>query len=118
MADREKLIAELANEIAHICPDLVDSSCGMNCCVSCLATKLDEAGYRKDVTDNNVGGKWIPVTERLPDSGKCVLIYSEDGMVAEGSYTAYDKKWFLFRWSVKGQKVTHWMPLPTPPKGE
>lgn len=70
------------------------------------------------VTDNNVGCKWIPVTERLPDSGRCVLIYSEDGMVAEGNYTAYDKKWYQFRWSVKGQKVTHWMPLPEPPKGE
>lgn len=84
--------------------------------IESVADYLIENGVT--VTDNNVGSKWIPVTERLPDSGKCVLIYSEDGMVAEGNYTAYDKKWYQFRWSVKGQEVTHWMPLPEPPKGE
>ena len=63
--------------------------------------------------------RWIPVTERLPDSGKCVLVCSKDGMVAEGSYKAYEKKWTQFRWNVTDlQNVTHWMPLPEPPKGE
>jgi hypothetical protein len=71
------------------------------------------------VADINVGGKWIPVTERLPESGKCVLVCSKDGMVAEGSYKAYEKKWTQFRWNVTDlQNVTHWMPLPEPPKGE
>ena len=61
--------------------------------------------------------KWIPVTERLPESGKCVLIYSKEGMVAEGSYWAFNKKWTQYRWSVKDlQNVTHWMPLPEPPE--
>lgn len=63
--------------------------------------------------------RWIPVTERLPESGKCVLVCSKDGMVAEGSYKAYEKKWTQFRWNVTDlQNVTHWMPLPEPPKGE
>lgn len=57
--------------------------------------------------------KWIPVTERLPESGKCVLVFSKDGMVAEGCYFAYDKSWTQFRWSVKDLNVTHWMPLPS-----
>ena len=119
MADREKLIAELANEIAHICPDLVDSSCGMNCCVSCLATKLDEAGYRKDVTDNNVGGKWIPVTERLPSKNQRVLAcrtLNDGGFVFWAKQ--WDNKWFDMEWNCIRYGVTHWMPLPEPPKGE
>ena len=61
--------------------------------------------------------RWIPVTERLPDSGKCVLICTEYG-TAEGSYSAYNKSWIQFRWNAKDLKVTHWMPLPEPPKGE
>ena len=63
--------------------------------------------------------KWIPVTERLPESEKCVLVYSKDGGVAEGKYNARFNEWVQFRWNVtKLRNVTHWMPLPEPPKGE
>jgi hypothetical protein len=69
--------------------------------------------------DNNVGDKWIPVTERLPENICPVLV------AVEGLNTAFhgwyqDGKW----WKVGAgsrpftQKVTHWMPLPVPPKGE
>lgn len=61
--------------------------------------------------------KWIPVTERLPEQGKCVLIYSDTGKVAEGQYTV-TQDWTQFRWSAKNVIVTHWMPLPEPPSGE
>jgi hypothetical protein len=61
--------------------------------------------------------KWIPVTERLPEAGKCVLIYSEKGKVAEGQYTV-TQDWAQFRWSATKVKVTHWMPLPEAPKEE
>lgn len=64
-----------------------------------------------------VGDKWVSTAERLPDSGKCVLICAEYG-VAEGSYSAYNKSWVQFRWNAEDIKVTHWMPLPQPPKGE
>ena len=51
--------------------------------------------------------RWIPVTERLPEIGIVVLVYSEDdGICADyyggDSFGYYD--------------VTHWMPLPEPPK--
>ena len=61
--------------------------------------------------------QWIPVTERLPESEKCVLVRSKNGGVAEGKYNARLKEWTQFRWTVTElQDVTHWMPLPTPPK--
>ena len=84
-------------------------------------------------TDNNVGDNWIPVTERKPDlelveaqandeelykclvtmkhrpsrGGKCVREMWYDG---EG-FTDID----YIDWT---DLITHWMPLPQPPKGE
>lgn len=66
-----------------------------------------------------VAQEWISVKDRLPESKKCVLMYSANGGVAEGEYDESTKKWCQFRWSVCDvRKVTHWMPLPNPPKGE
>ena len=57
----EKRIEELANDIASICPDLVDSGCMGYDCVACLTRKLEKLGYRKQNE-----GEWI-VTDA--DSG-------------------------------------------------
>ena len=52
---------------------------------------------------------WISVKDRLPDVGKFVLIYSENN----GVFMDYhDGATFGY------YDVTHWMPLPQPPKGE
>lgn len=63
--------------------------------------------------------RWIPATDRLPE---------EDGMyLVHGKWSASGKKvtdtcefyvhdgYFRAAWNFN---VTHWMPLPTPPKGE
>lgn len=133
MTDREKLI-EL----------LTISVCDYNC-AHCKFGSDDEACLRyltdtvadyliaNGVTfasDNNVG-KWIPVTERLPElipcdagtayseavsvltTGRKVLTAIWDGMdfIADAAF-----------WEAEGEKVTHWapvlLPLPEPPKGE
>lgn len=51
--------------------------------------------------------RWIPVTERLPDVGIEVLIYSEDDGVCVDYYVGDSFGYY---------DVTHWMPLPEPPK--
>ena len=68
-------------------------------------------------TDNNVGDKWISVKDRLPEDICPVLVALEGLNIAfHGWYQ--DEKW----WKVGAgsrpfaQKVTHWMPLPEPPK--
>lgn len=61
--------------------------------------------------------RWIPVTERMPNVGKNILIYSKSGGRAEGEY-AGNGVWFQYRWSSKVKNVTHWMPLPETPKEE
>ena len=57
--------------------------------------------------------KWISINDAYPDEGVKVLGYnSESGLYCVGSYS---KKWD--KWRAAGSpKVTHWMPLPEPPK--
>lgn len=43
----KKQIMEMANDIANICPDLVDNCCGEINCVTHLTLSLYDAGYRK-----------------------------------------------------------------------
>lgn len=56
---------------------------------------------------------WIPVAERLPERNYNCLV-CDDGVVLEG-YMNLVGGWY----DLIGDKlkyVTHWMPLPTPPK--
>ena len=64
--------------------------------------------------------EWIPVTERLPEEKvNCIVHYKHaycdnDGYWAIG-ICFYDGEKFQLN---SAYKVTHWMPLPEPPKGE
>ena len=66
--------------------------------------------------------QWIPVAERLPERKNApydVLVYHElkGDMLMDVAWYSYDRR----RWcSCQGMnlKVTHWAPLPEPPKGE
>jgi hypothetical protein len=76
-------------------------------------------------TDNN---KWISVKDRLPEDGENVLVYNDDnsedfipyftgyfhGGMWYSSYALYEEENFLEVPSI----VTHWMPLPEPPKDQ
>ena len=69
-------------------------------------------------TDTNVGSKWIPVTERLPEPWKWVLCYCRAGIIETLRYDDLMNDWDTphpNRCYMKGF-VTHWMPLPEPPK--
>ena len=56
--------------------------------------------------------KWIPVTERLPEKNTAVIVSDDNGIVFQALY-AYDG-WDL--WEGNEVFITHWMPLPPPPK--
>ena len=53
--------------------------------------------------------EWISVAKRLPDIGVEVLVYSENFGIHVDYYDGDAFGYF---------HVTHWMPLPQPPKGE
>ena len=71
-------------------------------------------------TDNNVGSKWIPVTERLPKEFVSVLVYipSESPLpMVKEAYLA--NGWWATKMAVLSfEEITHWMEMPEPPKGE
>jgi hypothetical protein len=63
--------------------------------------------------------KWIPVSEKLPEKFKAVLGYDPDKgrdilWYNENGFNIVDE--YGYAYPTKG--VTHWMPLPEPPKGK
>jgi hypothetical protein len=81
--------------------------------------------------------KWIPVTERLPDEDGKYLVFEQSSGRTNTSILRFakdarkvDKYDFKCRWKnawyeydsewghYTVDSVTHWMPLPEPPKGE
>lgn len=97
-----------------------------------IATQL--AGHLRNngvtfAEDNNVPCKWIPVSERLPDESGLYLVYERIETMKRW-ITNFDREVGKFgNWwdtAPKGAKyercvflemeVTHWMPLPEPPK--
>ena len=76
----------------------------------------------QDGEDNNVPTKWISVKDRLPEGDKVVLCYKADrgirfGKLLDATY-ANGVQAFMDRDRCFAFGVTHWMPMPQPPKGE
>ena len=84
--------------------------------------------------------KWIPVTERLPEEHDSVFakmygtnrwmpgmfrtlsdtvivcVEGTDGRKKTAAMHTKDRKWDMSARHLRGDNVTHWMPLPEPPK--
>lgn len=68
--------------------------------------------------------KWISVKDKLPEDKNKLLIFESDN-IEIGRYNPSKKRFELFEldyfggmdWC-KDEYVTHWMPLPEPPKGK
>ena len=72
-----------------------------------LAKRIMEAGWTKQ--------EWISVKDRLPEYENQVLTYrGESGIIVERMFpgATWDFDYDII------DAVTHWMPLPQPPKGE
>jgi len=71
-----------------------------------------------------VDEKWIPVTERLPDNIDEEVLVCNEGYGKDGTGFAtvavYNGNGWLECWERKQYLacITHWMPLPEPPKEE
>ena len=57
--------------------------------------------------------EWISVKDRLPEQGEEAICIAADGDMMIGKYTEWG--WMF---PCYFEDLTHWMPLPEPPKGE
>lgn len=55
--------------------------------------------------------KWIPVEERLPKDNYNVLVLHRNGYVVINAWL-----WTHWAFGYERNSITHWMPLPAPPK--
>ena len=97
--------------------------------VMCGACNLDSFIREfDDVPSAEPEQKWIPVTERLPEDNRQVLVYAQSTHFALAKYDEmmepdgkWKKQWVTFDawkpfYTVKN--VIAWMPLPEPWRGE
>lgn len=107
MTDREKLL-----ELMWVYFEIGDST------VEDMADHLIANGVTF-ATDTNEGGKWISVEDRLPEPGVIVLVYSKLGYTyfSHRLYYHLEGRPFAIEYS-GGWEITHWMPMPLPPKEE
>ena len=119
-ADAIEVLSKLANAIPHIC----------ECCVGCELEKknggCDHAFVLspKRTMQYLIEPKWISVTEQPPlkvgDDGYNGYLVFANGYYEVADYTT-DKFDNIPYFHVDGEyesDVTHWMPLPKPPKEE
>lgn len=63
--------------------------------------------------------KWISVSERMPEDESDIIVYCDDGEESRIVACNYDNGvWFdcVFNTVMVFKNITHWMPLPKPPK--
>ena len=91
-----------------------------------LMEYIEQMDAEESVTDTNVGGKWVPCSEKMPDKEyELYWTTHEDGSIVLHGYTK--KNGFIYNWEVDDLElrkrqggVVAWMiiPLPEPYKGE
>ena len=117
MADKK--IIDAAPVIAKLAARALQAK-GREC--SLLGSVIDMLRAAPDATDINVGSKWVPVSERLPEKmGRylCRYVFGENVEYPFEQvlyyYTALEKPRFQNEGSL-GLRVTHWVPLPEEPE--
>lgn len=79
---------------------------------------VDALMYCEWIKDKFGEEKWIPVSERLPKTEDAVLCFIKNGKQDILQFDHFENLWIGQQWTYKRHAVTHWMPLPEPPKEE
>lgn len=137
----EKQIEDMVKDLCEIhCKGFKCEVCDMACEYRMLAEALYNIGYRKqsekylvkengDIIPLSKQSEWISVEERLPEPNEECLVSARVGdrvVIDLGEIVQY---WngrtneYGFMWMItndwdegEGCEITHWMPLPEPPK--
>ena len=121
MNDKEKLISLLilTDPNPYTC-ESESGSCELTTCTECRARSTADLLIANGVTVQ----EWISVKDRLPepkhefDARNWYLVALSNGVVKELAYEFHNHSVFGYGWRETAYPVTHWMPLPEPPKGE
>ena len=111
---REKLV-ELLKTNACPSPFICDPSCRYYGFGDCFPYRFADHLIASGVTVQ----EWISVDDRLPEEKVNCIVHYKHAYCDNDDYWAigicfYNGEKFQMDWSYK---VTHWMPLPKPPKG-
>lgn len=122
---REKLIELLISGDKTVqCEHSPEVNCDGTKCAFCERVEIADRLIANGVTfatDTNVGSKWISVEDRLPGTQKVLIT---DGDIVMRGYRRPDGVWKYgaeehMKWErLSIRPVTHWMPLPEPPKAQ
>ena len=111
MTDREKLGLLIRESLCFGYDDITDTE----------YVKCEETA-KKMIANGVTVQEWISVKDRLPKEFVSVLVYMPSEApfptVHEGYYVEKDECFMVHICGSVYTSVTHWMPLPQPPKGE
>lgn len=96
----------------------LNAVCGQKCLYD--AEFESALAFAIEALEKQATQEWISVKDRLPEPWKQVLIYSLHDFCESAVYIGVPGKWRV-TWNhemLDADSVTHWMPLPEPPKGE
>ena len=110
---KDEILEQLADLIRKIELSIADTPWALRPADECyhMAEKL--------ITHGVTIQEWVPVKEQLPDDSRSVILCTRSRIVGIGFYDKTTRKW-VQHYSGGGiyVDVTHWMPLPEPPKGK
>lgn len=104
--------------ILHIKSDKKVEKRLIDYCLESVVYVFEDTGLTADVQPMS---QWISVEDRLPKEQQCILAYEKDYGVMWGDYQGikYSQPVWIVRKQgliIRTTEVTHWMPLPEPPK--
>ena len=90
-------------------------------CKDCAeATQNCIVKLQEQIAELRSAQEWVSVEDRLPEESGMYIVTANDGHAQRVSFVQWQKKNRM--WNLTGARsywrVTHWMPLPHPPKGE
>ena len=125
MTEREKLI-RIIEEEDDGGPDCYECKTPVGRCHRCVnewhADYLIANGVRLETNQatsdkaSEENKRWIPVTERLPEDELDRVLIASDFDSPVGNQKIDTDRFRRGSWVRYGDHVTHWMPLPEPPK--
>ena len=94
---------DVREKLMELCEDLET--------LPCCDTYEGQAEYL--IANGVTVQEWISVDDRLPEQGEKAICIDADGDMMIGKYTEWG--WMF---PCYFEELTHWMPIPEPPKGE